>query len=74
MVFNFISDPIQYEPAFLLIVCWALFFYISQRYQRMLIIVPFIITIFMFQVMGWVAILFFAVSLYFMLDYLISFF
>lgn len=69
-----LSATIQYEPAFLLIVCWALFFYISQRYQRMLIIVPFIISIFMFQVMGWVAILFFGVSLYFTLYYVISFF
>jgi len=58
----------ELEIGALLIACWALFFALAHYEKReyWLCIFPFVISLFMFGVLDWIAVLFFAVSLYYM--------
>jgi len=56
------------EIGAVLIACWAIFFGLAHYEKRdyWLWVLPFVISFFMFGVLDWIAVLFFAVSLYYM--------
>lgn len=56
----------------ILLFLWIALFYIAMKYQRILVSLSFIISIFLFQYIGLIAIFPMCISLYFMLMFIVQ--
>ncbi len=65
-----IEDPIVITC--ILLFLWAALFYIAMKYQKILVSLSFIISMFLFQYIGLIAIFPMCISLYFMLMFIVQ--